>query len=245
MKRRFRRGQDCCDGVSRLRRVTWLSTTSRFASLPDRIENRVIVAYRSLRTDHRPTRPIRPEHSWFDCGHVDAQRPDFLGERRRNALEGKFAAVVVGESGHGHQSAHRSDVQNSAFPPQAHVREDCFYHGHGSKHIHFKLLAQLIHRAFLQCAFGPVAGVVDERVHRSNRPLDFFDNRRKPFRRIGHIKDASECPSRLKLFEFFYSRWLSHSAHYFEPCLKQGSRKSFAESAADAGHHHYFVHYVS
>jgi hypothetical protein len=150
--------------------------------------------------------------------------------------------VVVRQPRHGHQATHRRHVQDAALAPRTHERENSLHHGDGAEDVHFELLAQLIHRAFLQRTFMTVACIIDERVNRTDILLDFFYCNSELFRCVRHVENAREGRPGTKLLELSHRVLFSYSANYFETCVKQGSGKCLAKSAANASDDDYLFH---
>lgn len=157
-------------------RITRLPPAPCLSRFTDRIENGVVVGNMSFRTNHGSPRPVRAEHSRLNSRNENAQRPHLFRQGRRDSFQRELAAVIVRQSRHRHQAAHRSHVQDTALAPLPHKWQNGLDHRNRSKDVYLELLAKRIHGAFFQCSFVSVSGIVDERIHRADAALDLFDD---------------------------------------------------------------------
>src|SRR5690606_20303854 len=122
-----------------LGRVSQLLAAFVLTCLAYGVEQRVIVRNAAWRSDHRPAGPVGTKGARRHGSDRNTKMAYFFTQHFRNPFQRELAATVVGDTGHGNESAHGRNVDNMPATTFAHSRKDSLYHCHRTIDVNIKL----------------------------------------------------------------------------------------------------------
>ena len=173
----------------------------------------------------------------LDCAGLDhldlnAERPEFVPQTFRQALDREFSRIVDGVGRDRHDSADRRDIDEHAGLSIAEMRRDRLHARDEAEDVDVELTLNLLAPAGLDRPESAVAGVVEPHVD-PTIGLDRLGDRGLRAFRILHV-EPDQLEPRL-LFKLLLGRRVAHSGDDVPALVEEEPRRRLAEAAAGAG----------